>query len=294
MREPYPRSTWSLIDAVSVFFMQAYMVARARAFEHPSPMLRLLAQRDHAHTDAVLLERELAIYRSQRQRWPTKRRPHFAPQERSEILQLRRLRGWLVKETAQRFVVHPNTIRNWQRAVREKHRAEQLVGEPPWNKLHAGVRWLLHEIRRSCPERDFGTRTISRHIMRARIQISRASVRRILGKDPSPHPKNCSKRGPDYSRTAPDHFFNPPRPHHFWHLDLTTFRVLWLRCEVAAIIDGFSRKIVGMRVFRRAQCTDDLVRLIDDAVRDNTGPRFLVTNHGGQFQNGLPPILGPL
>ncbi len=50
-------------------------------------MLRLLAQRVHAHSDAVLLERELAIYRSQRQRRQAKRRPHFAPRKRSEILQ---------------------------------------------------------------------------------------------------------------------------------------------------------------------------------------------------------------
>ncbi len=215
MKAPTQRSIWRLVDAISVSFMQAYMVARARAFEHPSPMLRMLAQRDHAHSDAVLLERELAIYRSQRQRRPAKRRPHFAPQERCEILQLKRLRGWSVKETAQRFVVHPNTIRNWQRVVREKHRAERLVGQPPWNKLHAGVRWLVHEIRRLCPERDFGTRTIARHIMRAGIQISRASVRRILDEHAPLRPKGCSsKRVSDSLRTAPDYFFNPPNPHH--------------------------------------------------------------------------------
>lgn len=261
------------------------MVARTHVFENPSPMLWLLAQRDHAHTDAVLLERELAIHRSQRQRRPAKRRPHFAPQERCEILQLKRLRGWSTKETAQRFVVHPNTIRNWQRAVREKHRAERLVGQPPWNRLHAGVRWLVHEIRRLYPERDFGTRTIARYIMRAGIQISRASVRRILEEDAPPRAKNrSSKRVSDSSRAAPDHFFNPPNTHHVWHLDLTTFRMLWRQFQVAAIIDGFSRKIVGLRVFKRAPLTDDLVRLVDDAVRDNTVPRFLVTDHGGQFQ----------
>lgn len=43
---------------------------------------------------------------------------------------------------------------------------------------------MIHEIRVLCPERDFGTRTIARHLMRAGIQISRTSVKRILEGDP--------------------------------------------------------------------------------------------------------------
>ena len=235
MQAPPLRSVWSLIDAVSVLFSQAYMTARARAFGHPSPVVRLLAQRDHAYSDGVLLERELAIFRSQRHRYPAKRRPHFAPQERAEILQLKRLRGWSAKEAAQRFAVHPNTIRNWQRAVRDKHHAEELVGTPPWNKLHAGIRWLVHEIRRLCPERDFGTRTITRHLLRAGIQISRSSVRRILEEEQEPRAPKSASSAAHTSRTAPDHFFNPPEPHRVWHMDLINFRVLWRRGSVRQV-----------------------------------------------------------
>ena len=64
MSERGERSIWGLVDAVSILFMQAYTAARA--FAHPSPMVRLLAQRDHAHSDAVLLERELVIFCSHR------------------------------------------------------------------------------------------------------------------------------------------------------------------------------------------------------------------------------------
>lgn len=85
------RSIWNLVESVSILFMRGYLAARARAFEHPMPMVRILDQRDHAHSDAVLLERELAIYRSLRQRIPAKQRPHCAPQERAEIPQLIRL-----------------------------------------------------------------------------------------------------------------------------------------------------------------------------------------------------------
>lgn len=291
MKQPPEGSVWALVDAVSVLFMHAYTEARARAFAHASPMVRLLAARDHAHAEAVLLERELAIFRSQRRGRPAKTRPHYTPQERSEILHLMRLRGWSAKETAARFVVHPNTIRNWKRALRDKHRAESLIGAPPWNKLHAGVRWLVHEIRTLCPERDFGTRTIARHIMRAGIQISRASVRRILEEErPSraPGSPNAIARP---RTTAPEHFFHPPRPNHVWHMDLTTFRVLWMRCEVAAIIDGFSRKIVGLRAYRGTPTTVDLVELVDNALGEHSAPRFMITDHGGQFQTAFHAAL---
>ncbi len=131
------RSVWDLAESVSILLRRGYLAARARAFEHPMPMMRLLVQRDHAHSDAVLFERELAIYRSQRRRKPSKHRPHYAPQERVEIFQLIRLRGWSLKEAAARFVLHPNTICNWKRALRKKHESESVVGAPalqqaPW------------------------------------------------------------------------------------------------------------------------------------------------------------------
>lgn len=283
MAEHGERSVWGLVDAVSILFIQAYMVARVRALGHPSPMVRVLAQRDHAHSDAVLLERELAIFRSHRQSRPAKRRLYYSPQERAEILQLMRLRGWSAKQTAARFVVHPNTIRNWKKAQLKKHRSEDAVGTPPWNRLHAGVRWLVHEIRSLCPERDFGTRTIARHIMRAGIQISRASVRRILEEERPPRPKACASTT-STRRTAPEHFFKPPHPNHVWHMDMTVFRVLWMRFEVAAIIDGFSRKIMGLKVFQGSPSTAELVDLIDASTDRRAVPNYLVTDRGGQFQ----------
>ncbi|MFK7884566.1 MAG: hypothetical protein AB8F26_10335, partial [Phycisphaerales bacterium] len=114
------------------------------------------------------------------------------------------------------------------------------VGAPPWNKLHEGVRWLVQEIRALCPERDFGTRTIARHIMRSGIQISRASVRRIL-EEQAPRSARVAI-GPRIRKpkTAPDHLLRPRRAHHVWHVDLTTVRILWMRFEIAAIIDGYA------------------------------------------------------
>ena len=64
------RSVWDLVESDSILFMLGYLAARARAFEHPIPLVRLLAERDHAHSDAVLMEHELSIYSLQCQRNP--------------------------------------------------------------------------------------------------------------------------------------------------------------------------------------------------------------------------------
>jgi len=196
-----------------------------------------------------------------------------------------RLRGWTAKRTAERFVLHPNTVRNWQKSIRDKYRAERTVGEPPWNKLHEAVRWTVHEIRRLCPEREFGTRSIARYIVRAGIQISRASVRRILEEDMA---KPCRRTGCVHrpiTNSAPAHLKRPRHPHHVWHMDITEFRVLWLRVHVVAIMDGFSRKIVTMRAFKRSVTTKQIVVLLDHAAEPaGCMPRFMITDHGCQFR----------
>ncbi len=143
-------------------------------------------------------------------------------------------------------MLHPNTIRNWQRAVDNKLNAERLLGGPPWNRLHDGVRRLVHEIREAFPEPEFGTRTIARHIMRAGIRLSRTSIRRVLQEDP-PSP---AKQHPKVRMTqVPDHVRHPTRPNQVWHLDMTEIRVLVKKIEIAAIVDGFSRKLVAMKAY---------------------------------------------
>jgi hypothetical protein len=56
------------VDSVAIVFSRAYMLARTRAAFHASPIIRLLARRDQAHFESRLLERELLVFRAQRQR----------------------------------------------------------------------------------------------------------------------------------------------------------------------------------------------------------------------------------
>jgi len=273
---------WAVADGIATIFMCAAVTARARMLEHASPLVRLMGQRDAIYHDASLLERELAILRGQRQRKPAHQRPHYSPSERAQILEVTKLQRWSAKEAGARFVVHPNTIRNWQDAVDDKLRADRLLGGPPWNRLHDGIRRLVHEIREAFPEPEFGTRTIARHIVRAGIKVSRTSIRRVLQEEP---PKPVKHYQESRVTTAPDHIRHPKRPNQVWHIDMTEIRVLWKKIEIAAIIDGFSRKIITMKAFGRRPTSDDLSELIEASIQSGgVSPRFLVTDHGSQFR----------
>ena len=69
-----------------------------------------------------------------------------------------------------------------------------------------------------------------------------------------------------------------------WHLDLTVLQVLWFRYTVAALLDGFSRKLLRLQVYRRTPTSRDMVGLVRRAGREFGMPRFLITDHGCQFR----------
>ena len=91
-------------------------------------------------TEAALLEREREIFRSMRGRKPPRERTHYSPEERGDILTLMSLRHWSAKQTAQRFGVHPNTIRSWLSELDADLDGHRRIRAPPWNKLHENVR----------------------------------------------------------------------------------------------------------------------------------------------------------
>jgi transposase InsO family protein len=72
--------------------------------------------------------------------------------------------------------------------------------------------------------------------------------------------------------------------HCIRHLDFTKIHFLWVRFYVAAVLDGFSRKLLGLRVLRDAPTSMDIWRLVKACIAESGVHRFLVTDHGGQFR----------
>jgi transposase-like protein len=147
------------LDAVACAFTLVYAAARERAAASGSPLIRAFAFRDQQALLAALDGRCLALLRARWERLPTQKRPDYSAAERAEILQILRLRNWNVKKTARFFMLHPNTIRAWRREMNGGKKSGIL--KPPVNKISEAGRWLVHEIRTLCPEKDFGTRTIA-------------------------------------------------------------------------------------------------------------------------------------
>jgi transposase InsO family protein len=61
-------------------------------------------------------------------------------------------------------------------------------------------------------------------------------------------------------------------------------RLTGRRFHVAALIDGFSRKLLALKVFARTLTWAMMRALVGKAVRSYGAPRFLVTDHGCQFR----------
>jgi transposase InsO family protein len=83
---------------------------------------------------------------------------------------------------------------------------------------------------------------------------------------------------------APHHLLIPEHPNHVWHMDLTLLQVLWFRFTVAAILDGFSRRLLQLHVYARTPRQRDLIHLLQIATKYSGAPRFLITDHGTQFR----------
>ena len=274
-----------VVDSMAILLSQAYQLARARLASAASPIVRLLVQRDQEATEVTLLRRELDIFHAQREGLSSHRRPTFDPEQRLAILQLRRLRGWSIQKTAKHFVLHRKTIRTWITAADVKGPQSLLDRAVVWNRIDEAVRWAVHELRRLCPEPEFGARSIARQVLRASVQISRSTVQRVLRE-----PKPFRPRRPARPAMAlplgkkPHHLLTPKRINRVWHIDLLSLKILWFRFTVAAILDGFSRRLLCLRVYRRTPRSRDMAALMRRVTKQFGTPRFVITDHGTQFR----------
>ncbi|MCY3024183.1 MAG: DDE-type integrase/transposase/recombinase [Planctomycetota bacterium] len=215
---------------------------------------------------------------------PRHERPHYAPEARFEIIQVMRLRHWSIATAAERFRIHANTIRGWIKDMNANGDACRLF-TAPINSISQADRWLVHEIREHCPEPDFGTRSIAMKMTRAGRQLSRSSAQRILReKKPRPPPTPAKPQEAATETTIPHHILRPRTVNRTWHLDLTTVELIFVRFYVAAVLDGFSRRLLALRVYKDSPSTRNTVALVKRCVRAFGKPRFIITDHGAQFR----------
>ena len=290
-----------VIDAVAIVLSEAYQLARCRIASAASPVLRMMTQRDQSHIELDLLRRELEILRGQRAALYPHKRPDYTPGQRLAILQLMRLRRWNAKVAAQRLVLHPNTVRTWIKAMDGHKPSNSLLAKVPWNKIDDAIRWAVHELRQLCPEPEFGTRTVARHLIRAGVQISRRTVQRVLREDKPHRPSRPRSPLNPASGVESHHLLTPEGYNRVWQLDLMSLRILWFRLTIAAMLDGCTRRLLQLNVYSGAPSSKDMIDLVCRSVKQFGKPRFLITDHGTQFRKrfgramkamGITPIQG--
>jgi hypothetical protein len=134
------------------------------------------------------------------ERWhkvPERRRPHYTPSLRFQILELKSLFGLSQKETAQLFAISANTVARWEQEV-ATNPGKETVGSlvkpnPPVRRYADVVRHLVHTMHSA----GFGgCQQIAQTLGRAGWKITKRSVGRFLKEKPP-------------SRLLPLHRHNP-------------------------------------------------------------------------------------
>ena len=95
----------------------------------------------------------------------------------------------------------------------------------------------------------------------------------------------------------------PDNRNDVWHMDMMSLKVLWIHYTVAAILDGATRRLLCLHVYRKRPNTQQLLRLVGKTSTQYGTPRRLITDHGSEFQKqfkdglnelGIKHIRGPV
>jgi transposase InsO family protein len=239
--------------------------------------------REHAVL-ARLLAEIVELLGSRLDKLPERRRPHFTPQQRWRILELKRLLALSVDEAATLFRVSTGTIFRWE-AEAGRGPEKQTVGSllkpvPPVRRYADVVRHIVQLMDRL----GFGgAEKIAATLARAGWRLARETVRRYRH-EPRVVPPPASRR------PRSPNGLHPRSPNHLWLADITHVKGLFglISFKVAAVFDAFSRMPLALRVFRREPGGEEIVRLLLAAVRRHGKPRHFVTDQGPQF---IAPVL---
>lgn len=279
----WPRAVRQHIEAIAATLMLGLQLFRERAM-NLGGSLAAIASSDAKDEKIRRLETELELHRRRFSRIPAKFRPHFAAEDRLAILRLAWLNGWSAQDVAQRLLLNVSTVRRWMRLWARREDPGVFFGKPAWNRLSDAVRDLIHDCRLQFVDVEIGTRTLAAQIRKAGVALSRATVQRVLREKPPGKPAPIAAKQPKEKPVKPFHILRPTCTNRVWHVDITQCRVLWEHFHIAAVLDGYSRKLLTVFVFKDSPPTAEMLKLLKATMKIHGKPRFIVCDHGGQFR----------
>ncbi len=279
----------AVINAISVA-STAMTTAWGRAASK-SPRRRQQAELDRLRTQLALLSQEMEIKDARWAKLPARRRPHYDPIQRMQILQLKAAHGWSVSQTAERFLVTEETIASWLRRIDEEGERALVQTSEPVSKFPDFVAYLVRQLKLMCPA--LGKVRIAQILARAGLHIGATTVGRMLQRKLSPEEFEAESDVPNGRVVTAKH------PNHVFHLDLTTvptsggFWVPWIPFAkpqrwpfcwwVAVVIDHASRLVVGFAVFPRRPSSFQMRSFLGRAIGKAGAPKYIIADKGKEF-----------
>ena len=275
----------------------AILSAHGWAANALNPRARQAAEMDRLTNDVALLREELRIKDARLAKIIARQRPHYSPTERMAILELRAARGWSLAQTARAFLVEPDTIATWLKRVDEDGSSALVQLREPVNKFPDFVRHIVVRLKTLCP--SLGKVKIAQMLARAGLYLCATTFGRML-KAKTPTSKPTETHG---TRVAADELSRvviARHPNHVWHVDLTImpigsgFWTAWLPFSLAqvwpfcwwlaVVIDHFSRRVMGIAVFRKQPNCKQVSGFLAKTIRETSAkPKYVICDKGPQF-----------
>ena len=135
----------------------------------------------------------------------------------------------------------------------------------------------------------YGYRRITAELKRRKIKVNKKRVQRIMAQNGI----QCTIRRKYRATTNSKHDLvkypnlikdlTPTRPDQLWHSDITYIRLGTSFAYLAAIIDGFSRKVVGYALGLTLSSSLTIAALLDALSSRNTGNLIHHSDQGFQY-----------
>lgn len=184
---------------------------------------RRAAELDAAVSELAQAREEARILRTRVESIESRRRPHYAPEERVAILLLRAAAGWTAAETARRFAITEATIASWMKRLDEGGEEALVRFVTPVNRFPEYVPEIVRGMKRALP--TLGKVKIAEIVARGGVHLAASTVKRMLER------RAPEKRLPPRAKGAKKssgHVVTAKYPHHVWHVDLTLLPLLGL------------------------------------------------------------------
>lgn len=284
---------------VSLMAMAHYALVGVRGWAINSRIhrVRLQAQLEESRQEIALLAEELRTKDARMQRISAHQRPHYTPQERLAIMEVKAMRNLSLTQIASRFLVGQPTIASWQKRLDETGPDTLLKMTTPVNRFPEFVKYVVKRLTVLCPL--MGKVKMAQILARAGLHLAATTIERYRKEEPV-GPKD--KAATVVEEQTKLRVVTANRPNHVWHVDLTCMPTgggfwvpwtpealvqVWPFCWwMAIVVDHYSRRVIGFAVFKKQPSSINIRQFIGRCIaKAGDTPKYLICDKGVQFWN---------